>query len=547
MSSSKYKQITNDELELPPLVESSEKLKRRICRCPTIIEQKESAEPPGETSAQQEISDTTSQQRSKKPGNDSHVREASSDNNKVRKLEDSLVRFGPLYSSVDQPSVEATKHKAWDHVLKKSTEESVTKERKVEQEAVAKEKYLSALRKVEQEAKEAYSDKITGIGSKFRWTMIKDGCFFLQLALSILGSSPEHLGYQSNDPVFGRKQNKKDVKKWIEAMFFPGNQIPLVVLHELMNQQYFQGVLAKRKWDPSQSDLCKKVFYEFLVLPAAARKMSNHGLCIRKEINGDHQHQPSDLLHGLQKLVLGPVPHGHLSNEYDVDGDGVDLEANEEETGRIFPTTIDVDDDQGGASPGEIRLRIIDNSISISNSTIDDRKRIFPCATELKRAGIRIKKLKNGGGVRSINFTSWYFWAYLYLPSFPVDDNTEILFRNLKTYEISQQFGKHRREVSSYLRVMSDIVQTQRDVKLLKEKYIIVGKSDDAEKLPGILNRLSSSEEIRLTHEFRLLRSQIRDYSSPLIHYKSILNIVVFLTVVQAFFAILAYVRPPPN
>ncbi|KAI3469849.1 hypothetical protein Pfo_026512 [Paulownia fortunei] len=521
-----------NEFELTPLVESTEQPVQRICRIPTKV--RESA---GEGIRQMKEPGETSRQTIKESTDNSNPREASSDNIKVGKLEESLPRFGPLYS-VDQPSVQATKDKAWEHVMKKSLE----KEPSVDGEEI-KEIYSKAIRKVEQEAKEIYAEKISGIGSNFRWMMIKDGCFFLQLALLILGSS-EQLGYPSNDPIFGKKHNKKDVKKWIEAMFYVGNQIPLVVLKELINQKFFQDVITKGKWNPTPSGLCKKVLFEVLVLPALKR---DQGLSLKERIMGRGNdlvdQQPSDLLHGLQNLVIGPAPLDLVSDEYEAD-DQIDLEANEEEVGdyeRIFPTAIDNGE---GTSPSEVgdRIRFLLNAIGFPNA-VDDRKRIFPCATELKRAGIRIKKLKNGGA-RNIHFKSYYLWAYLYLPALPVDDNTEIIFRNLKTYETCQQLGKNRREVSSYLRVMSDIIQTTKDAKLLEKKGIIQGNSDDVEKLPGTLSRLSS-EDIRLTNEFRILRRQIRDYSSPWIHYKGVVNLVVFLTLLQTLFALLAYFRPP--
>ncbi|KAL0414230.1 UNVERIFIED_CONTAM: hypothetical protein Sradi_1624700 [Sesamum radiatum] len=469
-------------VELMPLVESesTEKPVRRILRCPSAV--KESAEDsrqvnyPGETSGQPRFSGD----------NSGRQKEASSCNNNVGKLKDSLPRFGPLYG-IDIEAVQATKNKAWKHVLKNSSEDDPS---------VIMEIYSTAIRKVEKEARETYADRIPGTGSDFRWMMIKDGCFFLQLALFILGCS-EQLKYPSNDPIFGRKHNKKDIKKWLEAMFFVGNQIPLVALKELMNQ------------------------------------------------NNLADQQPSDVLHGLQHLVVGPGTSCDLSSEYEADDD-IDLEANEDDIGdyeRIFARAVDHDDNETSPSSNFDRVRMFLNAIGF-RSSIDDRKRVFPCATELKRAGVHIKKLKSGG-VRSICFKSYYVWAYLYLPVFPVDDHTELIFRNLKTYEIShQQSGKHRREVSSYLRVMSDIIQTTKDAKLLEESGIIQGNSDDVEKLPGILYRLSP-EDIRLTHEFHTLRNQIRGYSSPWIHYKGVVNLVVFLTFLQTILALLSYFRPP--
>ncbi|KAL0379868.1 UNVERIFIED_CONTAM: hypothetical protein Sangu_0051100 [Sesamum angustifolium] len=328
--------------------------------------------------------------------------------------------------------------------------------------------------------------------------------FFLQLALLILGI-PEQLGYPSNNPIFGHKRHKKDVERWIEAMFFVGNQIPLVVLKELMRQKFFQDVIATRKWDTPPSDLCKR---------------------------------PSDLLHGLQNLVLGPGPPGNVSGEYKADDD-IDLEANEEYFG--------IDDEDNETSPTDDnvgRIRMLLKAIGFRNA-IDDRKRVFPSATELERVGIHIKKLKTGG-VRSICFDSWFVQAYLYVPVFPFDEHTELIFRNLKIYETSQQLGKHRREVSSYLRFMSDLIQTTKDAKLLEKQGIIQKNSDyNVEKLPGILDRLSSDQDIRLTHELHAVRSQISDFSSPWIHYKGLVNLVALLTVIQTFFALLAYFKPP--
>ncbi|CAA3002400.1 Hypothetical predicted protein [Olea europaea subsp. europaea] len=72
----------------------------------------------------------------------------------------------------------------------------------------------------------------------------------------------QQLGYPPGHILFGQKKNNKykDIKEWIEAMFFVGNQIPLIVLKELMKQRYLRL----------------------------------------------QQQQPSDLLHGLQLLILEP-------------------------------------------------------------------------------------------------------------------------------------------------------------------------------------------------------------------------------------------------
>lgn len=127
---------------------------------------------------------------------------------------------------------------------------------------------------------------------------------------------------------------------------------------------------------------------------------------------------------------------------------------------------------------------------------IDQSKRVFLTATELKQSGIRIRKLQNGG-IRSIDFKNYFFLAILYLPVLQVDDTTDIILHNLKTYESCQSLWKHKRELSSYLRLMSDLIQTPEDVRLLKDKGIIERCFEYAE--PEIFSRLSSDYSTTLT------------------------------------------------
>lgn len=468
-----------DNLELTPLVEGRGNPVRKILRCPT---------------------------KGKEPVSSSHQPNEEPRSGHREPSNESIPRFsfGPLYGA-DHESVEATKERAWEHVGKSSSESDLSLLREI---------YSGAMRKVEKEAKLTYAGKTSGTASDFRWMMIKDGCFFLQLALLILGTRPDHLGYPSNDPIFGSEQKKKDIKMWIESMFFVGNQIPLVVLKELMSQEFFQKVISKENYDPFPSSLCKKVLHELLISPSLKK-----GSLVRRLVgrnNGCKDHQLSDILHGLQNLVIGPDPPGSLSTEYEADDD-IDLEANEED------------------------INIGEETITRGDAVTNNRKRLFPSATELKQAGIHIKKLESG--VRSIHFKSYYFWANLYMPAFSVDDHTEIIFRNLKTYETSQQLGKQN-IICSYLKVMSDLIQTTRDVKLLDNKDIIKGSSRDKEKLPRILSRLSS-EACDLTTEFQILRRKITDYSSPWVHYKSVINVVVALTLLQTILAVVSYFKPP--
>ncbi|KAI3459546.1 hypothetical protein Pfo_016209 [Paulownia fortunei] len=409
----------------------------------------------------------------------------------VRELEATLPRFGPSYGE-DTEAFKAAKKEAWLHVLNKTPDE--------EQSTVSG-IYLSAIKRIEKEARDTYAPAIVNrlMRSQFQWMMIIDGCFFLQLALYILGGS-EQLGYPEKHVYFGTP-NDREISRWIKAMFFVGNQIPCVVIRELMKQSFFQEVIKKGTWN-LPSDLPKMVLYLLVVLPELERNgLSSSGLfsnLIGQKRAPYFREPPSDLLHGFHCLVVGPG------------NDPMDFE------------TEDVPDLEAG--PEDL-----------------DRNNRFPSATELKQSGITLKRAKRG--IREIHFSRRFFlFAYLYVPPFTFDGDTELMLRYLKSYEIEQQLIKSKREVTAYLRFMRDLIQTQKDVNILESKGIIeVKKKDHKDKLPGMLSRLGASGEITFTQNLRLTRLQLIDYSRPPWH---LLSLALFLTVVQTVFTILSYFLP---
>ncbi|KAK4405947.1 hypothetical protein Sango_0601200 [Sesamum angolense] len=410
---------------------------------------------------------------------------SASADNAPRPLKKGLPKFGPFYSSKDDILLKA-REDAWDRVLGKIRPANEAKKSTEESDRI-KQEYFSAIRDVEKEAMEIYDGSFESTDSDFRLMMIKDGCFFLQLALLILGG-PEPLGYPPNHVIFGRDQNKKKMTCWLDSMFYVGNQIPVVVLRELMRQKFFQQ-LTKRKWD-QPSVLSKRVF----VRGRSARKQKAGALL-------KDQGPPTDVLEGLRRMILGP----DQSRNEEYEPDDMDLEANWKE------------------------------------NTSEEKRKIN--AVSLKIAGIRIIHIQ-GFGSRGIHFEeSCWRSARLYLPTFTVDDDTELILKNVKAYEMTQPFGKNEREVCSYLRFMGDIIRTLEDVNLLAQKRIIQGSQRNMDKLPGILKRLDSKD---LTQHLYRVKLQMGSYSRPAWrkHLKKILSIVAVLTILQTAYAIVSYHHP---
>ncbi|XP_027164719.1 uncharacterized protein LOC113764877 isoform X2 [Coffea eugenioides] len=263
----------SDDPENIPLVAVNEKPVRRICKChPSVLDEL------GEKG----------------------------------KLQVSHPRFGPFYRE-DESEVSGKKE-AWDKVLEKSGDKNRTIEN-----------YLFATRRIEKRARASYADAGRVLHnlteSQFRWMMIEDGCFFLQLALFILGVSSKQLGYPDNHIIFGKKKTKEDVNSWIEAMFFVGNQIPLVVLNEFMKQSFFQKILNQVNSE-TPSQLPKRILYELLVLPAREH-VTNQTVASPKP-RGEER-QPTDLLHALHSFMLDPARSLSNVNLVEADTGDVDL------------------------------------------------------------------------------------------------------------------------------------------------------------------------------------------------------------------------------
>ncbi|KAL0288776.1 UNVERIFIED_CONTAM: hypothetical protein Scaly_2721000 [Sesamum calycinum] len=403
--------------------------------------------------------------------------------------------FGPLYCSRNALFLQAKKH-ALEHTFScNQTEESGS---------VAKEACMMSMRKILMETRDSYAEKLATTDPELRDMMIMDGCVFLQVALATVGGS-QVLGYAADHVFFG----KKNIKKWSNAMFIVGNQIPVVVLQELMMKQgYFQNVIRKGTWH-QPSSWAKRILYDLLVLPSLQTGGARGAFCdffccrrrryarIRGKSAASSENLPVDVLQGLRGLVLGPLSG---QEEYETN-EPIDLEA-----------------------------------YGIANG-----KRISLKATKLRQKGITCKPLRDGMGSRGIYFKENFSGAHLYLPVVTVEDDIEMILEHLKSYETN--LPSHQREFCAYIGFMSDILRTPKDVQLLAKQGVILGTRGHTEKLPGILRRMDCNDT---TEHLQRVKLQVNDYQGPEWHayLKNLLSLVVLLTVVQTVYAALSYHLP---
>ncbi|KAL0349125.1 UNVERIFIED_CONTAM: hypothetical protein Sangu_1140300 [Sesamum angustifolium] len=217
----------------------------------------------------------------------------------------------------------------------------------------------------------------------------------------------------------------------------------------------------------------------------------------------DGQQQPTDLLHGLQLLILGPEQKEEEEHE--------DLEAQYETA------------NSSGA---------IDETTSSS-------------ATDLKQSGMHFWP-SEGIGSRGICFSNTVLLCHgypiLHLPPILMEDDTELMFQSLRNYEISQKLGVSKREVCSYIRFMSELIPTPDDAKLIADKGVIQGNLKQKHKLPGILRGLASRDNYN--QNLRVVKLKISDYSPPIWKkYWHIISFGLIITVLQTVYTVLPYYK----
>ncbi|XP_038988055.1 putative UPF0481 protein At3g02645 [Phoenix dactylifera] len=123
---------------------------------------------------------------------------------------------------------------------------------------------------------------------------------------------------------------------------------------------------------------------------------------------------------------------------------------------------------------------------------------IIPSVTELVDAGVKFARTHEGINGVSFDMKSGIF----YLPTVTLDINTEVVLRNLVAYEASGIFGPL--VFTRYTELMNGIIDTEEDVKLLRQSGIISNRMKSDKEVSDIWNGMSKS--VRLTRVPKLDR-----------------------------------------
>lgn len=160
---------------------------------------------------------------------------------------DKLIRFGPLYCIGEDMKFKKLKEDAWQHVINNSGQIS---EKTIDT-------YQSTIKSFEPTIQDMYIFHDGGRLSsdepevnKNLECLVMDGCFFLIVVLNLLGATANGLHYLPGQFIWGSYLSQIETqslkKLFLKSIIFPGNQLPFLVLDELLQQTFFREIITQK-------------------------------------------------------------------------------------------------------------------------------------------------------------------------------------------------------------------------------------------------------------------------------------------------------------
>ncbi|XP_055801370.1 putative UPF0481 protein At3g02645 [Solanum dulcamara] len=128
---------------------------------------------------------------------------------------------------------------------------------------------------------------------------------------------------------------------------------------------------------------------------------------------------------------------------------------------------------------------------------------VMPNATELSEAGVSFAKVSNMTSSFDIKFEN----GLMTIPCFRVEDDTETILRNLIAYE-QQSSDEHSTYFSDYATFMDHLIDSDKDVNLLRKKGIIVNWLGEDKEVASLFNKIGKG--VTLYHDGFYYNKQFR-------------------------------------
>ncbi|KAG5608656.1 hypothetical protein H5410_019937 [Solanum commersonii] len=188
------------------------------------------------------------------------------------------------------------------------------------------------------------------------------------------------------------------------------------------------------------------------------------------------------------------------------------------------------------------------------SNTFTSSNKVMPTATELSEAGVSFAKVSdNMTSLLDIKFESTT--GLMTIPCLLTDLHTEIILRNLIAYE-QQSSDVERTYFSDYAVFMDNLIDSEKDVNLLRQKGIIVNFMGDDKNVASLFNTIRNgvmpypdfyyNEEFKQATEYsekpwNRMKANLKHnyFSSPWVGASTVAAIILLLlTLIQTILAI---------
>ncbi|XP_011000463.1 PREDICTED: UPF0481 protein At3g47200-like [Populus euphratica] len=263
--------------------------------------------------------------------------------------------------------------------------------------------------------------------------MFIDGCFILQFLFCL--HKPGNLKMSSHDAALVTKD-----------LFLLENQLPFEVLNKLMS---FRN-LDHKAWMKILTDFCDQV----RAFPAGT----------------ELKEKMTKIFRGLQKSLTIRNPQGIARDQ-------------------PAPAAHLLELLHKQFCPGTILSENSEKS-SCKNNSQKNWYRYYP-AEELRNIGIHFKPSKTALFTDVQFKRRWLITRSLYIPPLRIDSSTKSLLLNLVAYEACLGASNESR-VTSYVCFMDSLIDTPRDVQVLRSKGILLNTLGSDEQAAELFNQIAS-------------------------------------------------------
>jgi len=146
---------------------------------------------------------------------------------------------------------------------------------------------------------------------------------------------------------------------------------------------------------------------------------------------------------------------------------------------------------------------------------LDEKEILIPTASKLCDGGVKFSFTNH---ITSIGFD--HGTTTFKLPNIKIDVNSEVIIRNLAAFEATSKFDESESEslvFTQYIELMNGIIETTKDVKVLRHHGILKTESLKDDEVVKIFSGMSKSVQLASTHE---LYKAIADVTTTIMVYE---------------------------